>query len=344
MGISSYNELITYLDNIASDESHTYNNDETSEFNKEEQHRENYPEIKNNRIILKKDNEGIYTSFPNEEVIKDKFSIRVKRREINIPKHRHQYIEIVYVLEGKVKQNINKQTYEMEKGDICILDKNVQHSSEPLKDSDVVINMLLTPEFFDCVFMNLLSDDNHISNFIINSLYSMNTTQKFITYHVEEKTTLHMILENLLKEYFSEKTRSFAALNGYLLIFFTELSRGLTENKEEAIDKLLKSLKKELLQYIRDNFKNCDLKTMSGYFHFHPNYLSNLIKKEFGKNLKDILIELRMSEAANLLENTDMSIESIMDQVGYTNHSYFYKVFKKQYGCTPWNYRKGIYK
>ncbi|GEM_PF-4727435 len=32
MGISSYNELITYLDNIASDESHTYNNGETYKF------------------------------------------------------------------------------------------------------------------------------------------------------------------------------------------------------------------------------------------------------------------------------------------------------------------------
>jgi YesN/AraC family two-component response regulator len=170
----------------------------------------------------------------------------------------------------------------------------------------------------------------------------MNTTQKFITYHVEEKTTLHVILESLLKEYFSEKTRSFVAINGYLLIFFTELSRGLTENKEEAIDKFLKSLKNDLLLYIKDNFKNCDLKTMSKHFHFHPNYLSNLIKKEFGKNLKDILTELRMAEASHLLEKSDRTIESIMEQVGYTNLSYFYKVFKKQYGCTPLNYRKGI--
>lgn len=342
MGISSYNELIAYLENITRTESRILDSEEKFHSIKEEYHTVNYPDIKNKIIIMKKDKEGIFTSFPNEEVIKDKFTIRVKRRNIHFPKHRHQYIEIVYVLEGRVIQNINDQKLEMGKGDICILDKNVQHNSEPLNESDVVINMLLTPEFFDCVFMNLLSDDNHISNFIVNSLYSMNTTQKFITYHVEEKTTLHVILESLLKEYFSEKTRSFVAINGYLLIFFTELSRGLTENKEEAIDKFLKSLKNELLLYIKDNFKNCDLKTMSKHFHFHPNYLSNLIKKEFGKNLKDILTELRMAEASHLLEKSDRTIESIMEQVGYTNQSYFYKVFKKQYGCTPLNYRKGI--
>lgn len=344
MGISSYNELITYLEKITSEESRILDRDEKFYSIKEEYHIVNYPDVKNKVIIMKKDKEGIYTSFPNEEVNKDKFTIRVKRRNIYFPKHRHQYIEIVYVLEGRVIQYINDQKHEMKKGDICILDKNVQHNSEPLNESDVVINMLLTPEFFDSVFMNLLSDDNHISNFIVNSLYSMNTTQKFITYHVEEKTTLHVILESLLKEYFSEKTRSNVAINGYLLIFFTELSRGLAENKEEVIDKLLKSLKSELLTYIRENFRDCDLKTMSRHFHFHPNYLSNLIKKEFGKNLKDILTELRMTEASHMLENSDMTIESIMDQVGYTNYSYFYKVFKKQYSCTPLNYRKGINK
>ncbi len=344
MGIDSYNELITYLQNITSVESYTFNSDETFDFVKEEYHPTNSLDLKNTMIIMEKDKEGVYTSFPNEEVIKDKFTIRVKRRDFFIPKHRHEYIEIVYVLEGRVIQYINRQKQELEKGDICILDKNVQHTSEALKKSDVVINMLLTPEFFDGVFMNLLSDDNHISNFIVNSLYLMNTTQKFITYHVEEKTTLHMILESLLMEYFSEKTRSMAAINGYLLIFFTELSRGLTESKEEVINKLLKSLKKELLNYMRDNFKNCDLKTMAEYFHFHPNYLSNLIKKEFGKNLKDILMELKMTEATNMLTNTDITIENIINEVGYINNSYFYKVFKKQYGCTPADYRKGIYK
>lgn len=341
MRIRSYNELIACLENAINEKSYTFNNDEKFVLIKEEYSTTDYPEIKNNIIIMKKDEEGVYTSFPNEEVIKDKFTIRVKRRDIITYKHRHEYIEIVYVLEGEVIQNINGQEQKMRKGDICILDKNVQHSSQALKKSDVVINMLLTPEFFDGVFMNLLSDNNHISNFIVNSLYSMNTTQKYITYHVEEKTTLYMILESLLIEYFSEETRSMTALNGYLLIFFTELSRSLTEIKEEAINKFIKSLKNELHNYMKENFKNCDLKAMAEHFHFHPNYLSNLIKREFGKNLKDILMELRMAEATNLLKNTDMTIENIINEIGYTNNSYFYKIFKKQYGCTPVDYRKG---
>ncbi|QOG29390.1 AraC family transcriptional regulator [Enterococcus casseliflavus] len=340
MRINSYNELITYLENIISEEKYNLNNDEEFTLIKEDYHNINYPDIKRNSFIMKRDQKGIYTSFPNDEVIKDKFTIRVKRRDVYIPKHRHEYIEIVYVLEGQVIQNINGQQIKMEKGDICILDKNVQHNSEALKKNDVVINMLLTADFFDGVFMNLLSDNNHISNFIVNSLYSMNATQKYITYHVGEKNILNIIIERLLIEYFSEETRSMSAINGYLLIFFTELSRGLTEIKEDAINMFLKPLKNELRKYIKENFKNCNLKDMAEHFHFHPNYLSNLIKREFGKNLKDILMEFRMAEATNLLKNTDMTIENILNEIGYTNNSYFYKIFKKKYGCTPVDYRK----
>lgn len=293
-------------------------------------------------IIINDDDKGINTSFPNEELSMNKFVIRRKLRYCTINEHRHEYIEIIYVLKGEFEQSIEGKKYKMKKGDFCIFDKNTRHSCEAINENNIVINILITPKFFDGVFMHLLCDDNYISNFIVNTLYSMNSTQNFIKFHIEEGTTLQMILHNLLIEYFSENTRSIAAINGYLLILFTELSRALIQINKKSIDESQKFIKEQVLNYIRKNYKDINLKTMAKFFNFHPSYLSNLIKKEFGKNLKDLIMEVRMAEACNLLENTNITIEAIINEIGYVNNSYFYKIFKKEYGCTPIEYRNNI--
>ncbi|WP_226670679.1 AraC family transcriptional regulator [Metabacillus litoralis] len=295
----------------------------------------------NEKIIMKKDENGIVTSFPNNEVRKNKFVIKRKQKYIPILEHKHEYIEIVYVLQGSFIQEIKGRQIQMNEGDLCILDRNVVHSSLPLGESDVVINIILTPEFFDGIFMYLLSDDNNISNFVINSLYSKSKSQNFLKHHVKEGTMIQKTLENLLLEYYSTELRSSTAINGYFLILFTELSRETTDRTKEHINDEQHKVKEKILKFIRDRYKDINLNEMADYFHFHPSYLSSLIKKEFGKNLKDLLLEVRMTEASKLLKNTDMTIENIVHEVGYTNYSHFYKVFKKTYGVTPNQYKKG---
>lgn len=329
MSINNFDELLTFLDKDTNEEK----------------------EILNNIMKMKKediaeriniDAKGIKTILPNEELAMNKFVIRRKLRHWAINEHRHEYIEIIYVLKGEFEQSIEGKKYKMKKGDFCIFDKNTRHSCEAINENTTAINILITPKFFDGVFMHLLCDDNYISNFIVNALYTMNSTQNFIKFHVGENTTLQMILHNLLIEYFSGNTRSRAAINGYLLILFTEISRELIQINEASIDASQKIIKEKILNYIRKNYKDINLKTMAKDFNFHPSYLSNLIKKEFGKNLKDLLMEVRMAEACNLLENTNLTIDAIINEIGYVNNSYFYKIFKKKFGCTPIEYRNNI--
>ncbi|TXC90676.1 helix-turn-helix domain-containing protein [Metabacillus litoralis] len=296
------------------------------------------------KIIMEKDENGIVTSYPNNEVRIDKVAIRRKLKYIPIYEHKHEYIEIVYVLQGSFIQEIKGRQIQMSKGDLCIFDRNVVHSSIPLGESDVVVNIILTPEFFDGIFMYLLSDDNNISNFIINSLYSKSKSQNFLKHHVKEGTMVQKILENLLLEYYSTELRSSTAINGYFLILFTELSREISDRTGELINVEQYKVKEKILKYIRDQYKDTNLNKMANSFNFHPSYLSSLIKKEFGKNLKDLLLEVRMTEASKLLKNTDMTIENIVHEVGYTNYSHFYKVFKKTYGMTPNQYKTNIIK
>lgn len=72
--------------------------------------------------------------------------------------HRHKYIEISYVAEGQISANIEGREILMKQGDLCIMDKNVQHSSKTLGVEDWIFNpaMRLFDGITDPVIGNLI--------------------------------------------------------------------------------------------------------------------------------------------------------------------------------------------
>lgn len=300
----------------------------------------NYKVFNSESLILKFDDNGDYTSYPNEKLKKSKFKIRKKYCNLEIPEHRHEYMEIVYILEGEVHMQINGESVIMTKNDICIMDKNVKHSNKALSENDLVINILLTSQVFDSVFMHLLSDDNYISNFIINSFYSDNKIKKYMLHKIEENSFLENILINLICEYYSDSIRCESKINGCLLLLFTELSRAFNKPSETKIKKKYSKVKSDIMEYLQNEYKDTSLLKAAEHFHFHPNYLSSLVKKEFGKNFKDLLLDIRMVKAANMLRTTNKKINRIIEDIGYSNEAYFYRQFKDKYNMTPFEYRK----
>lgn len=71
-----------------------------------------------------------------------------------------------------------------------------------------------------------------------------------------------------------------------------------------------------------------------------PRYLSDLLKQETGKTaLEHIHITLVM-EAKNLLMSTENTIAETAYQLGFENPPYFSRLFKKEVGLTPTEYRE----
>ncbi len=73
-----------------------------------------------------------------------------------------------------------------------------------------------------------------------------------------------------------------------------------------------------------------------------PKQVSRIIKKEYGCSLSELLVDRRMTRAAHLLRNTELSITEITetDFIGISSVSYFCAMFKKKYGMSPLAYRK----
>lgn len=98
----------------------------------------------------------------------------------------------------------------------------------------------------------------------------------------------------------------------------------------------------ELLAYVDDNFdKDIYLNDLSERFYLNPTYICDLFKEHIGKTLSNYILDLRMNKARYYLNNTSLTISEIGELVGYRDYSYFHKTFKKYYGVTPGNMRRG---
>jgi len=97
----------------------------------------------------------------------------------------------------------------------------------------------------------------------------------------------------------------------------------------------------EILGWISLHYtEDISLTELAEHFAYNPKYLSALFKKFTGKTPKSYLIEKRIGLAKRLLQSGTDSIKQVARSVGFLDEYYFMRVFKKEVGMTPKNYRK----
>jgi len=100
--------------------------------------------------------------------------------------------------------------------------------------------------------------------------------------------------------------------------------------------------KTKLLQYIATHYRDpeLDLDGVVAATGTNRTKINDVLKSELGLTFTGYLHKLRLTEAARLLtENVDAAVAEIAFSVGYVNVSYFNKLFKEEYGCTPKAFR-----
>lgn len=150
-------------------------------------------------------------------------------------------------------------------------------------------------------------------------------------------------MKNLGITIFADHVRQYRRMKTYEEIFewiikgVDEEYQLYMENKKDAVSRPIRDAK----QYIYDHFsQNITLEDISEQIGFNPAYFSTLFKKETGKNFLEYVTELRIQKAKNYLIQTDYDIAEIAASVGYGDLKYFSKLFKKNTGLSPSEFRK----
>lgn len=270
----------------------------------------------------------------------DKIVISRQDRFNTVYAHKHDYIELCYVWSGSCNQTIEGKQVVTGQGDVCIFDTQAVHSIEAAQENDILINILMRPEFFDAAFLSRMTRQGIVSEFLVDAVTRSRKKKHYLYFPAHKNSRVHDIMEHILLEFFNADLGMEEVLESYVIILFTELLRTMRDDSREkdSVSREVQIL--ELLAYIEENYEHCTLTEMGKAFGLHGNYLTALLKEKTGRSFVEHVQEQRLKKAKALLENTDIPVAELIPVCGYNNMNFFYKKFKESTGITPAQYRK----
>jgi two-component system response regulator YesN len=95
--------------------------------------------------------------------------------------------------------------------------------------------------------------------------------------------------------------------------------------------------------YIDANYGKPELtlEEVAGAVQVSPGYLSRLLKRETGFSFVDYLTRVRINKAIHLMVDPAVKVYEAAEAVGYQSQHYFSRAFKRVFGRSPVEYRKG---
>lgn len=227
-----------------------------------------------------------------------------------------EFFEIRYILEGEGYLKYSGKTYMLKKGDGCLIDCRqkyyYQTSSYHWVSTSLYFNGAPAAPLVQSYLQSgsVKFTDSMFPNFEPLQAHILQCTQKISSYmEYEVSCTFYMLLTNLL------------------------IAQSKTRNTSEIIEKII--------SYIQANYmKNLTADDLSHHFGISRTHMTRCFKEYTGFAPHEYITRLRIYNAKYLLKATELSIEEISRQTGFSDSVYFIQVFKKMEGITPSKFRK----
>lgn len=255
--------------------------------------------------------------------------------------HNHEFFEIFYVHSGRCISTINGEDREFSEGDICLYTPNAIHCMQTPEEGVVVINLLIRKSLFDETFLTLVRNNDLVTGFFIDSLYNTNSQQRHIVFHKNQATIARPIILQMFYEQLKHDGFSQNILRSYLVCLFSDLARSYTQSLTEAPALNGKQLDmKEVISYIERHYKTLTIEELAAAFGYSVRSMSGFICSKTGKTFRDTIKSFRLRNASRLLCETDLSLDAIAFEVGYTQRCSLERAFKNSFHISPAEYRK----
>lgn len=249
--------------------------------------------------------------------------------------HWHKEVEIVFVLDGSIELMIEDEKYELNQGDIFLINSYKVHAF----GSHSTSNLLMILQFDSSICRD--NKDGDIYTFDCNTL-------KLNEHSAVAMMNLRQSMANLGREYYLKRIGYYFYVQSYFTKILGILIRQFTEEDDyiQYIDDHTLDWVKNILRYIDETYTTGELtlENVSKVANMSSSRFSHLFKERVGISFKRYTTLLRVEQAKELLKSTDFTVLRIANECGLNNESLMYRIFKKYVGMTPKEYRKGIKK
>ena len=251
--------------------------------------------------------------------------------EWGYPKHKHNFFELTYVLEGNGQHILNDSVINYNEGDLFFLTPKDEH--EFVVDAPSKFGII---KFTEQLFLEkaTLSSSSQWRKNLDTVIFYENIIPKSIISYTEDKAQLfrlYELIKNELHNGLAYNRNVLIELFGALLVM---VSRNLKSSLKQQSIAIVSEKEKidSMLTYIRQNLLDKDrikVKAIAETFYMSPNYVSVFIKKHAGISIQQYVIQTKLEMAQRLLKQTHLSISEIAIKTGFTDSSHFNKLFNK---------------
>lgn len=254
--------------------------------------------------------------------------------------HNHDFFEILYVYSGSCTTVISGKECELSSGDICLYNLQAIHRVWKHKPDDVIFNIVIRKDLFQKSFLDLLAENDLLTDFFIQSIYSIDNRARQIVFSPMPEFHCEEIVQQIIERHYRQGPMEQSILKALLLLLLGEMTcqyYALLTQKQQALNQGVTL--PQVIAYINQHCETVTLEELSSHFGYTLRSMTRYIKASTGTTFKKIVQQIRFYRACQLLCTTGLSIESIAVKSGYAERASFDRAFKQAYHVTPREYR-----
>ncbi len=255
--------------------------------------------------------------------------------------HDHVYHEVVFVEAGSVDHLTVDGSHPLVPGDILILQPQVWHGYAHPRHLGII----------NCFFAErALHPLQHLLPHCVEALFLVKRrsrqpreTPPLLLHAPVEKRGLFRDNLGVLASELERREPGWEAVASTrlldLLIFLARLGGGANREKAMPASRADRAVMCAV-HHLDENFnRGVSLEELSRLVHMSPEYLSRSFTRCMGMGMVRYIHHLRVEEACRQLRYSDDAVKEISVRMGYEDLGYFERVFRRQVGCTPRDYR-----
>ena len=258
--------------------------------------------------------------------------------------HKHDFIEIVYVISGSARHSIGDTIYEVHKGDLVIVNWGVEHTFIPISEGEEsfsTYDLLFTTEFFDLTEVSKYDFSSLASSYLFYSVFPDDMTNNALNLIRSRQKEFHEIFSKIYTEYTSRESGFMSMIRAHLIELITLIFREIDRKTMADITGEQRLTVSKAIDYMKHNFNTkINLDDMVADMFLSKDYFRQLFKRTTGMSITDFVQKTRIDEAKRLLLETKRTVYDIAGDCGFTDMKFFYKTFKKITGMTPIEFKK----
>lgn len=257
--------------------------------------------------------------------------------------HIHDFYEIKYQVKGTGTVMIGDETLFLRESDFCFIAPFIEHCSEIFDPDSYMINLVVIPRHVPQLIPRILQCPNFIESFF-HGYEKKEPHSSFMHLHTDFDHEIEKLTTGIFQYFRENQTftpigdlNAEAALEKIFLLM-------LQKHAEQPCAPLNHARQNQqitrMMDYIQQHLNSVTFSELAQHFHYSQSYTSRFIKKYTNQSFTNILKVLRLKKAAELLLSSELTVDQLIQQIGYSGKTNFYNNFKKYYGVTPAEFRK----